>query len=172
MAFTVKLSHKSLAAAKMTAALRPVNVRFHIPPEDPDADLYGAMAEHAFAQHLGLPQAAISHQALPAGGDGGIDFELVDGTTIDIKSSARHPNSWLVPAGELRAGWYVFATVTMPDLVTFKGRATREELERITPIKVGKEGSQKAKRLVYLSEVQDIGPEDFKRQPRRKRVRE
>lgn len=171
MAFTVTLSHKSLAAAKMTAALRPINVRKHIPPEDPDADLYGAMAEHAFAQHLGLRQDAISHQALPVGGDGGVDFTVGD-ETIDIKSSARHPNSWLVPAGELRADWYVFATVTMPSMVTFKGKARAEQLARITPVTVGKEGSHKKKRLVYLSEVDDIGPQDFKRQPRRKRVRE
>jgi hypothetical protein len=171
MAFTVVLSPKSLAAAKMTATLRPVNVRKHIPPEDPDADLYGAMAEHAFAQHMGIPQSAINRQSLPTGGDGGIDF-TVDGKTVDIKSSARHPNSWLVPAGNLRAEWYIFATVTMPNMVTFKGKATREQLERIAPITVGKEGSQKKKRLVYLSEVDDIGPQDFKRQPRRKRVRE
>lgn len=171
MAFTVTLSHKSLAAAKMTAALRPVNVRNHIPPEDPDADLYGAMAEHAFAQHLGIPQSSINHQALPSGGDGGVDF-TVDGETVDIKSSARHPNSWLVPAGDLRADWYVFATVTMPNLVTFKGKARADQLSRIAPVTVGREGSHKKKRLVYLSEVDEIGPQDFQRQPRRKRVRE
>lgn len=171
MAYTVKLTPKALAAAKMTATLRPMNVRFHIPSEDPDADLYGAMAEHAFAQHHHIPHRMVSSDPLPSGGDGGVDF-VRHGHTIDIKASLRHPSSWLVPGGQLRAEWYVFATVTMPDMVTFKGKATREQLERIAPKAIGKEGSHKLKRLVYLAEVDDIGPEDFKRQSRRKAVRE
>lgn len=58
----------------------------------------------------------------------------------------------------------------MPDLVTFKGKARAEQLGRMDPVAIGKEGSQKKKRLVYLSEVDDIGPEDFKRQPGRQGV--
>jgi hypothetical protein len=166
LAFTVKLTPKALAAAKMTATLRPINVRFHVPSEDPDADLYGAMAEHAFAQHFRIPHRMVSVQELPSGGDGGVDFTY-NGHTFDVKSSARHPSSWLIPGGVLRSDWYIFATVSLPDLVTFKGKATREYLEKITPTTVGREGSQKKKRLVYLSEVEDFGPEDFKRKPRR-----
>lgn len=159
MAYTVKLTKTAMAAARRTAELRPKNVRFHVPATDPNADLHGAMAEHAWVQHHKLRHALVGTDAMGVGGDGGVDFHTPLGT-LDIKASSKHPTSWLVPGGPLRAEWYVFATVVPPDTVIFKGKATAGQLSRIKPVQFS-EGS-KVKRLVYLAEVDDIDPEDFR----------
>lgn len=166
MPFTVTLTHESLNAAKMTAAMRPVMINHHNPSEDSDADLFGAMAEHAFAQHLGIPQSSIDYSGGRDGrGDGGVDFN-VHGTTVDVKSSARHPSSWVIPGGSLKSEWYVFATVSPPDMVTFKAKGHRDYLSKVATRQFG----EKRKRLVHLQELDDIGPEDFTRKPSRKGI--
>lgn len=160
--FTVVLPPHVLASAMRTAEERPRNIKHHVPSSHPDADLWGAMSEHAFAYHLGMPTMAVDSSGGPDGrGDGGVDF-TVYGETIDVKSSGKHDSSWVVPRGDLKADWYVFAYVILPDTVVFKGKARREDLEPIkTSEKVG------GKRLVYLEEVEDIGPQDFTRKPGR-----
>lgn len=139
-----------------TAEDRPRNVRKHKPPTDPDADLYGAVSEYAFAQHHRIPVGVIDASGgVNGAGDGGVDFRVAK-TTIDIKSSGRYRDSWVVPAGKLRAEWYVFAYVELPETVTFLGKARAEDLQKIAP-----SDRVSGKRLVYLAEVEDIGPSDF-----------
>lgn len=160
MAFTVKLTPHSLAMAQHTAENRPKNIKHHKPSEDPDADLVGAVAEHAFAQHLGISQDSIDSSGGPFGrGDGGWDFTVgAKNVKIDIKSSRNHPESWVVPAGKLKSDWYVFAYVILPDTVIFQGKAHRNDLEPM-----GLSSSVPGKRLVYLVEIDPIKETDFKR---------
>lgn len=161
--FDVVLKKGNYALAERTARLRPQNVINHNPSKDPDADLIGALAEHAFAQRFRIPQESIdSSGGLYGRGDGGWDFE-VNGQRIDIKASGKYPGSWVVPKGDLRADLYVFAFVDKETgTVSFRGKATKQQLEPIrTSAKVG------GKRLVYLAEVDDVTTEDFRRKPRR-----
>lgn len=165
MAYEVKLTPDALAMAHVTAEQRPRNIAHHKPPADPHADLVGAIAEHAFAQHLGLPQSSIDYSGGPNGrGDGGKDFVIGDKEIrIDVKASRKHPESWVVPLGDLRSDWYVFAYVRLPDTVIFQGKAHKDTL-----MPMGESGSVPGKRLVYLVEVSDITPNDFKKTiPRR-----
>jgi hypothetical protein len=169
VAYTVKLDPHTLAMAQHTAEMRPKNIKHHKPSEDPHADLVGAIAEHAFAQHLGVSQDSIDSSGGPFGrGDGGWDFTVgAKNVKIDIKSSRKHPESWVVPAGKLKSDWYVFAYVILPDTVIFQGKAHASELEPM-----GLSSSVPGKRLVYLVEISDIKPDDFKtRVPRRPKAR-
>lgn len=160
MPFTVVLPPDALAMAHVTAEQRPKNIAHHKPAKDPHADLVGALAEHAFAYHLGLPQHSIDSSGGPHGrGDGGWDFSLKDETVkLDVKASRIHPESWVVPGGkELKSDWYIFAYVILPDTVVFQGYAHKDQLE---PMGLSK--SVKGKRLVYLTEVPKIEKHHFK----------
>lgn len=153
--FTVVLPPWVMAMAMATAEERPENAkkqRRHQPPTHPDADLWGAMSEHAFAYHHRIHPGSIT----ATGSDGGVDFTLGN-STLDIKSSGIHESSWVIPGKELKSDWYVFAFVKLPDRVVFKGKARRETLERL-PISTAVPG----KRIVRLTDVMDIGPEDFR----------
>ena len=148
--YTVVLTPEVLAMAHYTAEQRPKHVSKHNPPSDPDADLVGAMAEHAWAWVYRIPQDSITWDGGPDGwGDGGIDFSMVEGT-VDIKASHKWPDSWVVKKGPCRADWYVFATVYLPDTVVFKGVARKEDIE---PIEVSaKVGGNRIVRLEWLKE--------------------
>jgi hypothetical protein len=164
--FEVVVPPEVLAMAELTAAERPKNIKHHRPSKDPHADLVGALAEHAFAYHCGIPQRMIDSSGGPTGrGDGGKDFEFRDGKVkVDVKASRHHPESWTVPGvTPLQSDWYVFAYVILPDRVIFQGKAHRSVLE---PMVVGHPVEKK--RLVYLTEITDIRPDDFKKTiPRR-----
>jgi hypothetical protein len=165
MPFTVKIPPDVLAMAHYTAEHRPKNIKHHKPSTDPHADLVGAIAEHAFAYHCGIPQSAIDSSGGPHGrGDGGKDFTFKDEKIkVDIKSSRKHPESWVVPLGDLRSDWYVFAYVILPDTVIFQGMAHKDTLMPMT-----ESGSVPGKRLVYLTEVTPIEERHFKKTiPRR-----
>ncbi len=159
MPYTVKLPPDVMARAGWTATERPKNILHHKPSADPHADLVGALAEHAFAHHCGISEMLIDSSGGPHGrGDGGWDFFFKNNTVkVDIKSSRKHPESWVVPLGNLRSDWYVFAYVILPDTIIFQGKAHKMTLEPMT-----ESGSVKGKRLVYLTEVEDIKPSDFK----------
>lgn len=153
--FQVVLPPWVIASAMATAEERPENAKKigrHNPPAHQDADLWGALSEHAFAFHHRINPQLIS----TAGNDGGIDFDLGD-CTVDIKSSGVHPDSWVVAGGDLRADWYVFAYVQLPDKVIFKGKARREDLEKLP-----KSDKVPGKRLVKRADISDISPEDFR----------
>ena len=153
--FKVVLPPWVIAMAMATAEERPANAKKlgrHRPPFNPDGDLWGALSEHAFAFHHRINPTVISS----AGNDGGIDFTL-DDCTVDIKSSGVHPDSWVISGSDLKADWYVFAFVQVPDTVIFKGKARREELMAL-PISDRVPG----KRLVRRENISDIGPEDFR----------
>lgn len=153
--YQVSLPPWIIANAMVTAEERPANAKKlgrHNPPNHQDADLWGAMSEHGFAFHNRLAPESIG----TAGNDGGVDFVIGD-CTVDIKSSGIHPDSWVVGGGRLRAGWYVFAYVIVPDKVIFKGKQRREVLEKL-PLSAQVPG----KRLVRLGDIEDIGPDDFR----------
>lgn len=154
--FRIILPPEVIAFAMTTAENRPKNINVSTPPVDPDADLFGALAEHAWAYAYGIPQSEVTDDGGTEGwGDGGIDFYMVEGT-VDIKSSSRHPLSWVVKKGRCRADWYVFATVIIPDTVIFKGKATQLVVSGIPlQAKVGNN------RLVDFSILDDIEIEDF-----------
>lgn len=160
MPFTIKLPPDVLAMAHLTAEQRPKNIKHHKPSEDPHADLVGAIAEHAFAYHMGISQSSIDSSGGTYGrGDGGWDFEIGNKQVkIDVKASRHHPESWVVPGTkELKSDWYVFAYVILPDTVIFQGYAHKDQLE---PMALST--SVKGKRLVYLTEVQLIEKRHFK----------
>ena len=153
---TVILTPEVLAMAHYTAEQRPKHVSKHNPPSDPDADLVGAMAEHAWAYIYRIPQSVITWDGGPDGwGDGGIDFTMVQGT-VDLKASHKWPDSWVVKKGPCRADWYVFATVYFPDTVVFKAKATKEVIE---PIQV--DNRVGGNRIVRLEMLEDFHREDF-----------
>ncbi len=161
MGYTIVLPPDVLAHAMLTAEQRPQNIKHHRPSADPHADLVGALAEHAFAYHVGIPQDQIDSSGGPDGrGDGGWDFKVEKGgksVLVDTKASRKHPESWVIPAGNLVADWYVFAYVILPATVIFQGMGHRSVLEPM-----GVSSSVPGKRLVYLTEVQDIKPSHFK----------
>ncbi len=153
MTFRVILPPDILALAMVTAEERPKNVVNHIPLIDPNGELSGAVSEHGWAWSYRMPQSLITSDGMF--GDGGIDFTMEQGT-VDIKSSSRYSDSWVVKRGRCRADWYVFATVILPGTVIFKGKATREMVEAFPLVeKVGNN------RLVTLNMVDDIVPSDF-----------
>jgi hypothetical protein len=118
-----------LALALYTAENRPKHVAVPQKSVDPDADVVGALPEHAWAWMYHMPQALIAYES--PYGDGGVDFTMEEGT-VDIKASQRHPTSWTIKMGPLRSLWYVFCHVILPDTVWFVAKAHKGVL---TPIK-------------------------------------
>jgi hypothetical protein len=153
MTVRIVLPPEVLAMALYTAEQRPKNVVNHIPLFDPMGELVGAMAEHAWAWLYRLPQDSVtSHEAY---GDGGIDFDMEEGS-VDIKASGRYEDSWVVKRGPCRADWYVFAFVQQPDTVIFKAKASKEVVAGIgTDNRVG------GNRLIRIEQLEDFDESDF-----------
>lgn len=130
--FRVEVIPEYMAHAQFCYEQRPQHIKKHIPPTDPLADLAGCLAEYAWVQHYKYPPDTISWHGGPDGrGDPGWDFEMREGT-VDIKSSRKHSTSWVVKKHggdrDLRADWYVFAYVILPDVVQFRYKAPRAAL--------------------------------------------
>ena len=95
--------------ADVALAARMVEVRSRTDAGKPSAEIEGALGEIAFARvfGLGIPEPVVKH------GDGGIDFTLPSGATVDVKSISG-PEPWrlglLVPK-RLRAGLYCLVHV-------------------------------------------------------------
>lgn len=70
-------------------------------PLSEDYELVGIMAEEAFAWRFGLSSEQVERDLV--GGDGGVDFVMEDGTTIDVKASAK-PNNLLLEDKEWKDG--------------------------------------------------------------------
>lgn len=157
--FDIVLPPDVLAMAMYTAQERPKRVSKHNPPSDPDADLVGAICEHGWAFAYRLPQSSITYDGGPDGwGDGGIDFHMAEGT-VDLKASHKWPESWVVKRGDLRADWYVFATVYIEvGRVVYKAKALREYIERVP-----RDNRVGGNRLVRLGDpgMEDIALGDF-----------
>jgi hypothetical protein len=117
-----------LALAMYTAENRPKFVSVHRPSVDPEADIVGALPEHAWAWMYHMPQALIAYES--EYGDGGIDFTMKEGS-VDIKASRKYPTSWVIKLGPLRSRWYVFSYVVLPDTVWFVAKAHRTSLYHI-----------------------------------------
>jgi hypothetical protein len=163
MPFTIVLPPDVMAMAEWTAQERPRNIQHHRPSKDPHADLVGALAEHAWAYHTGVSQTLVDSSGGPLGrGDGGWDFTLKDETVkLDIKASRIHPESWVMPGvTPLKADWYIFAYVILPDTVIFQGYAHRSLIEPMVVLEIPYE--LKGKRLVYLTEISKIDKHHFK----------
>lgn len=129
----IVVSPEYMAHAEFCAERRPQHIRNHVPPTDPLADLAGCVAEYAWVQHYRFPPDTISWNGGNDGrGDAGWDFVMREGT-VDIKASRKYPHSWVVKKhrGEkdLRADWYVFAYVMLPDTVQFRYKAPRSVIE-------------------------------------------
>jgi hypothetical protein len=104
-------------------AARMVEVRSRTEPGKPSAEIEGALGEIAFARVFGLavPEPVAKH------GDGGIDYTLPSGATVDVKTISG-PEPWrlglLVPK-RLRAGLYCLVHVDFDTgLVTLLGWQT------------------------------------------------
>jgi hypothetical protein len=143
-----------MAMAALTAERRPGRIAGHKPSTDPQADLVGALAEHVWAWLYKLPQTSVYADGQL--GDGGIDFWMEEGS-VDIKASRRHGSSWVVKTGPLRADWYVFSYVVLPDTVFYLAKAPRTV---ISPIG---ESQIPGKRLVRRDHpgVTDFEADDF-----------
>lgn len=127
MTLTYGLSPDDLALAR-----RMVDVRSRSEPIKKSAELEGALGEVAFARVFGLsvPEPVAKH------GDGGVDYTLPSGATVDVKTiSGSEP--WrlglLVPK-RLRSGLYVLVhvdfeteTATLCGWQTGGGAAARGE---------------------------------------------
>ncbi len=136
-----------IANAMVTAENRPKFVVKHRPSSDPDADIVGALPEHAWAWLYKFPQDIIRYDQWY--GDGGVDFTMKQGT-VDIKASQRHKDSWTVKMGDLRSEWYVFSYVVLPDTVFFIAKAHRDVLKDI------KETIVRGVRIVRLKETPGV----------------
>jgi hypothetical protein len=96
-------------------AERMVEARSRTEPGKPSAEIEGALGEIAFARVFGL---AVP-EPVAKRGDGGIDYQLPSGATVDVKSISG-PEPWklglLVPK-RLRAGLYCLVHISFDDKV-------------------------------------------------------
>jgi hypothetical protein len=159
--FTVVAPPYIMALAQETAERRTEGSKragFHNPPFEANSEYWGALAEHALAYHLGIPPQEVGYD----GKDGGVDF-TVGGVTIDVKSSAKHDSSWVLPYKDRKknekavADWYVLAFVIEPDTVIFKGKVRGDYVR-----KLDESVMVYNKRIVTLREAEDIAEEDFR----------
>ena len=160
--FTVIAPPEVMALALDTAEKRTEGSKqagWHNPPMAANSEYWGSLAEHCFAYHLGIPPTEIGH----SGKDGGIDF-TINGQTIDVKASAKHDSSWVLPYKDRSkrekavADWYVLSFVIEPDTVIFKGKVRGDYVRQL-----GESVMVYNKRIVTLQEAEDIAPEDFRR---------
>lgn len=154
MGFAVSLNGEDIAFAHKINELRKEYTTNHKPAHIRDGDLIGTTAEVAFCKHLGIPYESLGYDH-GGGGDGGIDVILPDGTTLDVKSSADHPDSWLVKHPK-HPDWYIFAWVEMPYTVHFLGKQRREFIARLPLFR-----PVRGARRVTIEDTIDISPTDF-----------
>lgn len=153
MAFAVGLNKDDIAYAEKLNQLRREYTTNHKPAAVKDGDLVGCLSEVALCKHWGLPYEVLGYDH-GGTGDGGIDFTLSDGTTIDLKSSTDHPDSWLVK--RLKADWFIFSWVESEYTVHFLGKQ-RSEVIRDLPMFKPVRGT----RRVTIEDVIDIHKDDF-----------
>lgn len=93
-----------------------------------NTDLIGVIAEGEFARQFNLPFNA----DIGSEGDGGYDFILPDGRTVDVKGTVRVNGNLLVPAADrkpLKADVYVLAIVdTDEETAAFIGWASQDDV--------------------------------------------
>lgn len=156
MGFSIGLTQDDIDYAHKLVDLRyEYTKKFDWPqPKRKDGDFIGCLAEVAGCKAWGFQYSDLGYDHTGGGGDGGKDFTLADGTTIDIKSSADHADSWLVK--NPRADWYVFAYVEPPYHVHFMGKQERQFIADLPLFKL-----VRGSRRVFLEQLMPIAVTDF-----------
>lgn len=159
MTFAVTLSTDDTDFAAHLNDLRRQHTTHHKPAFIKDGDLIGCTGEVALCKAWGIPYTELGYDH-GGGGDGGRDL-LIHGIAIDLKSSAKNPDRWIVKyprcnGPKKRADWYIFAYVEMPYTVHFLGKQSCQVISNLPPYP-----AMKGAHRVYLQNIEDISPDDF-----------